>query len=148
MLSGRPMPPLVCRSASLEAYANIHLELPRRSTDYRRSFSKADTAICSHGIPNLSSNTRQFSNGRPSSFKTTMDAIKPSHTAFIALGSNVGERVEMIEKACLEMDRANIKVRRTSSLFETAPMYYLNQEPFMNGVCEVRPYPTCRIDLC
>ena len=74
-----------------------------------------------------------------------MDAIKPSHTAFIALGSNVGERVEMIERACLEMDRANIKVRRTSSLFETAPMYYLDQEPFMNGVCEVRPYPADRI---
>ncbi|RDW90634.1 folic acid synthesis protein [Aspergillus mulundensis] len=66
-----------------------------------------------------------------------MDAIRPTHRAFIALGSNVGERVEMIEKACLEMDRANIKVIRTSSLFETAPMYYLDQEPFMNGVCEV-----------
>ncbi|KAL4750338.1 hypothetical protein BDW72DRAFT_203976 [Aspergillus terricola var. indicus] len=65
-----------------------------------------------------------------------MDALKPSHKAFIALGSNVGERVEMIEKACLEMDRAGIKVQRTSSLFETAPMYYLDQEPFMNGVCE------------
>ncbi|KAL4913256.1 Dihydropteroate synthase-like protein [Aspergillus aurantiobrunneus] len=66
-----------------------------------------------------------------------MDAIKPSHRAFIALGSNVGERVEMIENACLEMNRAGIKVQRTSSLFETAPMYYLDQEPFMNGVCEV-----------
>ncbi|KAL5051762.1 hypothetical protein BDW71DRAFT_202915 [Aspergillus fruticulosus] len=66
-----------------------------------------------------------------------MDALKLSHRAFIALGSNVGERVEMIEKACLEMDAAGIRVRRTSSLFETAPMYYLDQEPFMNGVCEV-----------
>ncbi|KAI9375327.1 Dihydropteroate synthase-like protein [Aspergillus egyptiacus] len=66
-----------------------------------------------------------------------MDAIRPSHTAYIALGSNVGERVEMIERACLEMDKAGIKVRRTSSLFETAPMYYLDQSPFMNGVCEV-----------
>lgn len=66
-----------------------------------------------------------------------MDGIKASHRAFIALGSNVGERVEMIEKACLEMDRANIKVKRTSSLWETAPMYYLDQEPFLNGVCEV-----------
>lgn len=60
-----------------------------------------------------------------------------AHRAFIALGSNVGHRVEMIEKACLEMDKANIKVKRTSSLFETAPMYVLDQAPFMNGVCEV-----------
>ncbi|KAE8353656.1 Dihydropteroate synthase-like protein [Aspergillus coremiiformis] len=61
----------------------------------------------------------------------------PLHRAFIALGSNVGERVEMIEKACSEMERANIRVKRTSSLFETAPMYVLDQDPFMNGVCEV-----------
>lgn len=49
----------------------------------------------------------------------------------------MGDRVDMIEKACLEMDKANIKVKRTSSLFETAPMYVLDQDPFMNGVCEV-----------
>ena len=60
-----------------------------------------------------------------------------SHRAFIALGSNVGSRIEMIEKACLEMERANIRIKRTSSLFETAPMYVLDQAPFINGVCEV-----------
>lgn len=59
------------------------------------------------------------------------------HRAFIALGSNVGDRVEMIEKACIEMERANIKVKRTSSLFETTPMYVLDQGTFINGVCEV-----------
>ena len=60
-----------------------------------------------------------------------------THRAFIALGSNVGDRVEMIEKACLELDRAGIKVKRTSSLFETTPMYVLDQGTFLNGVCEV-----------
>lgn len=67
-----------------------------------------------------------------------MNPCNPSlHRAFIALGSNVGERFEMIEKACDEMERANIRVLRTSSLFETAPMYVLDQDPFINGVCEV-----------
>lgn len=60
-----------------------------------------------------------------------------SHRAFIALGSNVGDRIDMVERACREMDRAGIKVKRTSSLFETAPMYVLDQDPFINGVCEV-----------
>lgn len=69
------------------------------------------------------------------------------HRAFIALGSNVGDRVEMIEKACLEMDRANIKVKRTSSLFETTPMYVLDQATFMNGVCEVRYLLYCSFRL-
>lgn len=67
-----------------------------------------------------------------------MGSVKPpSHRAFIALGSNVGDRFEMIERACLEMERANIRVKRTSSLFETEPMYVLDQDPFLNGVCEV-----------
>ncbi|THC97235.1 hypothetical protein EYZ11_003288 [Aspergillus tanneri] len=66
-----------------------------------------------------------------------MNQSKSTHRVFIALGSNMGDRVEMIEKACLELDRAGITVKRTSSLFETAPMYVLDQDTFMNGVCEV-----------
>lgn len=80
---------------------------------------------------------RNFSNPQLQQYSSRMDSVKGSHRAFIALGSNMGDRVDMIEKACLEMDRANIKVKRTSSLFETAPMYVLDQDPFMNGVCEV-----------
>lgn len=60
------------------------------------------------------------------------------HKAYIALGSNIGDRIAMIERACAEMNRAGIKVKRTSSLFETAPMYVLDQEPFLNAACEVR----------
>ena len=59
------------------------------------------------------------------------------HRAFIALGSNMGDRIGVIEKACLELERMRIQVKRTSSLFETAPMYVLDQDPFLNGVCEV-----------
>ncbi|EED18517.1 folic acid synthesis protein [Talaromyces stipitatus ATCC 10500] len=60
-----------------------------------------------------------------------------SHKAYIALGSNIGDRIAMIERACAEMNKAGIKVKRTSSLFETAPMYVLDQEPFLNAACEV-----------
>lgn len=60
------------------------------------------------------------------------------HRAFIALGSNLGDRVAMIEQACNEMDQSGkIKVRRTSSLWETKAMYVLDQDKFVNGVCEV-----------
>ncbi|KAF3407759.1 Folic acid synthesis protein fol1 [Talaromyces pinophilus] len=59
------------------------------------------------------------------------------HKAYIALGSNIGDRIAMIERACAEMNRVGIKVKRTSSLFETAPMYVLDQEPFLNAACEV-----------
>ena len=60
------------------------------------------------------------------------------HRAYIALGSNVGDRISMIEMACREMDRRNIKVLRTSALYESAPMYLEDQGPFINGACEVR----------
>lgn len=58
-------------------------------------------------------------------------------TAYIALGSNLGDRVAEIERACDEMDKRGIKVKRTSSLWETEPMYVKDQDRFVNGACEV-----------
>ncbi|ROW14491.1 hypothetical protein VPNG_03294 [Cytospora leucostoma] len=58
-------------------------------------------------------------------------------TAYVALGSNLGDRIAEIEKACREMDARGIRVKRTSSLWETEPMYYTEQDRFVNGVCEV-----------
>ncbi|RDA96226.1 hypothetical protein CP533_1726 [Ophiocordyceps camponoti-saundersi (nom. inval.)] len=60
-----------------------------------------------------------------------------STKAYIALGSNVGDRIGEIEKACREMDRRGIRVKRTSSLWETSPMYVTDQDQFINGACEV-----------
>ena len=64
------------------------------------------------------------------------DATK--HRAMIALGSNIGDRVDMIEQACERMRAQGIIVQRTSLLYETAPMYVTDQDTFYNGVCEVR----------
>lgn len=56
---------------------------------------------------------------------------------YIALGSNMGDRCNWIEKACKEMDKGGIKVIRTSALYETEAMYLKEQDSFLNGVCEV-----------
>jgi len=59
--------------------------------------------------------------------------------AYVALGSNVGDRLEMIERACQMLAVSNsIRILRTSSLYETAPMYVAEQGRFLNGACEVR----------
>lgn len=58
-------------------------------------------------------------------------------TAYIALGSNLGDRISWIEKACSEMSARGIEITRTSSLWETEPMYVLDQDRFVNGACEV-----------
>ncbi|KAK3939782.1 folic acid synthesis protein [Diplogelasinospora grovesii] len=65
------------------------------------------------------------------------DSPPKKRTAYIALGSNLGDRIAWIEKACNEMDARGIKVKRTSSLWETEPMYVLDQDRFVNGACEV-----------
>ncbi|KAL8735136.1 MAG: hypothetical protein Q9166_001012 [cf. Caloplaca sp. 2 TL-2023] len=57
--------------------------------------------------------------------------------AFVALGSNVGNRISMIEQACSEMTRRGIRVLRSSSLYETEAMYKTDQRKFINGACEV-----------
>lgn len=40
------------------------------------------------------------------------------------------------------MDERGIKVKRTSSLWETEPMYVKDQDLFMNGACEVGALPS------
>jgi hypothetical protein len=62
--------------------------------------------------------------------------------AYIALGSNLGDRVDWIEKACKHMNSSpEIKLVKTSSLWETDPMYVVDQDKFINGVCEVSLRP-------
>jgi hypothetical protein len=57
---------------------------------------------------------------------------------YVALGSNLGDRLKNIEMACKLMDEnPDIHILQTSHLYETEPMYYENQDRFLNGACEV-----------
>jgi 7,8-dihydro-6-hydroxymethylpterin-pyrophosphokinase (HPPK) len=68
---------------------------------------------------------------------TSRVEIQTKRRAYIALGSNLGDRIGMIETACNEMSARGIEITRTSSLWETEPMYVLDQNNFVNGACEV-----------
>jgi hypothetical protein len=60
----------------------------------------------------------------------------------IALGSNVGNRIEEIEKACRAIDAdPDMRIVDTSLLYETKPMYVEDQGSFVNGACEVSGKP-------
>lgn len=61
------------------------------------------------------------------------------HVAYVALGSNLGDRRGNIEKALRMLDSKEVKVGKTSSLYETAPMYVEDQPKFLNGVVQVLP---------
>ena len=68
---------------------------------------------------------------------TASETQKKIHHVVIALGSNVGNRIENIENALNEIERRGMAVRRVSPLYETKAMYVLKQDPFLNGVCQV-----------
>ncbi|KAK7562968.1 folic acid synthesis protein-like protein [Phyllosticta paracitricarpa] len=71
-------------------------------------------------------------------FKRFQHGHAQSNKAFIALGSNMGDRISTIEKACRAMEsHGDIRILRTSNLWETEPMYVEDQDKFLNGACEI-----------
>jgi 2-amino-4-hydroxy-6-hydroxymethyldihydropteridine diphosphokinase len=58
-------------------------------------------------------------------------------TAFLALGSNIGDREANLREAVHHLESDGIHVLRRSSLYETAPRELLDQPWFLNAVVEV-----------
>ncbi len=56
--------------------------------------------------------------------------------AYLSLGSNVGDRVSHIRKACELLPAAGVEVRRVSSLYRTEPVDFSPQRWFINCVAE------------
>ncbi|WP_394141388.1 2-amino-4-hydroxy-6-hydroxymethyldihydropteridine diphosphokinase [Cytobacillus oceanisediminis] len=60
------------------------------------------------------------------------------NTAFIALGSNIGNRFENLKEAIEKIGRLpEVGVVNTSSIYETDPVGYENQEQFLNMAIQV-----------
>ena len=56
----------------------------------------------------------------------------------IAFGGNLGDRIGHIERALQKLNRRQVRVKRVSALYETAPMYVTDGvSDYLNGVCEV-----------
>ena len=73
---------------------------------------------------------------------TVRSRSKMQRGVVVALGSNVGNRIEEIEKACRAIDAdPEMRIVDTSYLYETKPMYVEDQGHFVNGACEVSGSP-------
>lgn len=60
-------------------------------------------------------------------------------TAYLGLGTNQGDRREQLKQAIhLLNNTRGIHVRQTSSIYETAPVGYLDQPPFYNMAAEIQ----------
>ena len=58
--------------------------------------------------------------------------------AYVGLGSNLGDRAEYLLLAVRGMLDAGLDVIRLSSIYETEPVEYESQPPFLNMVAELR----------
>lgn len=57
-------------------------------------------------------------------------------SVYLALGSNIGNREENLRKAITQLAESGIKIKTISSIYETEPVDYLDQDWFLNGVLE------------
>ena len=72
-------------------------------------------------------------------------------TAYVALGSNVGDRARHLFDGVRLLLEAVPARARLSPLYETDPVGYLDQPPFLNGALELvgaLPPPHDLLDLC
>ena len=60
------------------------------------------------------------------------------HTAYVALGSNLGDKEANLRKALGLLEERGVEVVKTSSFICTEPYGVTDQPQFLNGVCEVR----------
>ncbi|MFL0198664.1 2-amino-4-hydroxy-6-hydroxymethyldihydropteridine diphosphokinase [Clostridium sp. WILCCON 0269] len=61
------------------------------------------------------------------------------HRAYIAVGSNMGDREQNIKNAICEIDcSSHNKVTKISKLYETKPVGYIEQADFLNGAVEIK----------
>lgn len=56
---------------------------------------------------------------------------------FIALGSNIGDRVGNVRRAVDSLEGEGVVVVRTGRMYESEPMYVEDQARFVNTVIEV-----------
>ncbi len=57
-------------------------------------------------------------------------------TVYLAMGSNVGDREENLRRAIQLLSEAGIRIKKSSSIYETEPVDYLEQDWFLNSVLE------------
>lgn len=65
----------------------------------------------------------------------------PEHTVYLALGSNLGDRLENLRRA-MDSLPPQVQVLEASSVYETQPWGYLNQPAFLNQVIAAKTWLT------
>ncbi|MEL5898095.1 2-amino-4-hydroxy-6-hydroxymethyldihydropteridine diphosphokinase [Clostridium sporogenes] len=59
------------------------------------------------------------------------------HTAYVAFGSNIGEKESYIKRALEKIEKRGMKIIKVSPIYETEPYGVLDQDSFLNGVVKI-----------
>ncbi|GAC92956.1 hypothetical protein PHSY_000516 [Pseudozyma hubeiensis SY62] len=112
-------------------------EAAREGQQLRAATSSSVVAAVS--TPAVSSpNASSASHPSPSTTNPVTALEQGWHVAAIALGSNVGDRAANIEAAVQALSEAkDCLLVDTSFLYETAPMYVVDQPKFLNAACRI-----------
>ena len=62
--------------------------------------------------------------------------MKNLNSIYLSLGSNIGDRTENLTKAIVELSK-KMKIVKSSSIYETEPLLFENQNSFLNMILEV-----------
>ena len=62
--------------------------------------------------------------------------MKNLNSIYLSLGSNIGDRTDNLAKAIVELSK-KMKIVKLSSIYETEPLLFENQNSFLNMVLEV-----------
>ena len=57
-------------------------------------------------------------------------------TVYLSLGSNLGDREQMLQSALDRLHAADVRIRRVSAVYETEPIGFKEQRFFLNLVAE------------
>lgn len=92
---------------------------------------------------NLVTNASQLKTSRSSNkIKSSLVLNQGEHRVFIAIGTNVGNKLANIHRALTKLKNF-CRIHSTSFLYETPPAYVLDQPSFLNAACEVFFYFHC-----
>lgn len=65
-------------------------------------------------------------------------AVLEKHTAYVALGSNLGDKEGNLRSALELLEEHGVEVVKVSTFICTEPYGVMDQPQFLNGACEVR----------
>lgn len=75
--------------------------------------------------------------GKPLKY-AAVEMERKKHTAYIGVGSNMGDKTENIDLALDKINKSNhTKVKKVSSIIETEPFGYTEQDKFLNCALEI-----------